>query len=106
MNRLSSGGNGGKPAPSIRDADSTTHCQVDKVQNAVSTVAEESLNTSKVFPSNSLSSVEAEEEFDGNGTQDCEETILSNSPANVKPPTPPRRNFVVIRVISPQEKYR
>ena len=75
--------------PLVRVADNTAHSQMDKIQGTVSTVAEGSLNAGVVLPPDSLPSVEAEVEYGGDNGNGGDETRLSGSPTQAKPPTPP-----------------
>ena len=73
----------------VRVSDSTAHSQMDKMQGIVSTAAEGPLNVGVVLPPDSLPLVEAEVECGGDNGNGDDETWVSGSPTQAKPPTPP-----------------
>ena len=78
-----------KTTPPIGGAGNGAPPQADRIQNAVSTEAEESVDTREVYSSDSSSSDNSKGESGEGGTHGGVETQSPDDPAPINPPTPP-----------------
>ena len=75
--------------PVVRITNGKAHSQMDNIHGMMSTATEGPLNARVVPPLENIHSVEAEGKRGGDDGDGDDETNLSDSPTQAKPPTPP-----------------